>query len=118
MEFNDTWVGGQGIADVTLEGRRVATGRYRLSSWPTVDDGHQREPFLEDWTLPPRLDGHREVLACETSFYSNTLYTLKLEVRPWGDCAFYAEPIDVVGGRYRIRGTWGGSECTINRSLN
>ncbi len=118
MEFNDAWVGCQGIADVTLEGKRVATVRYRLSNWPTVDDGYQREPFSEAWTLPSGLEGNIEVLACDASLYSNTLYTLKLEVRPWGDCAFYAEPVDVVGGRYRIRGTWGGPECTISSSLN
>ena len=118
MEPNETGVGGDGIAHVTHEGRRVATVRYHLGSWPKVDGARRDESVVDGWTLPRPVDGDIEVLACETSFYSDTLYALELKTKPWGDCVFYAEPVDVVGGRYRIQGTWRRYGSTVNGSLN
>jgi hypothetical protein len=70
-----------------------------------VDAVCTAEGRVEETTTQVLIDGNIQILEGETSLYSDVRYTLHLEDKRLRSCDFYAEPIDVVAGMYRIEGS-------------
>jgi PAS domain S-box-containing protein len=94
----------RGIGDVTRKGEHVSRVSYDVHCRRTVDAARMGEGHLEEIPIQVLIDGTMQVLEGQKSLYSDTEYTLLLEEKHERECDFYAEPIDIVTGVYRMKG--------------
>lgn len=94
----------RGIGDVTCKAKHVSRVRYDVRCTRTFDAARMGEGRVEEIPIQVLIDGTLQVLEGEMSLYSDRQYTLHMEDKHGRECDFYAEPIDIISGVYRMKG--------------